>query len=339
VVVRANGLLGARYVELDPGHSGRMLPNGGMIVETNPTSTYTLGVSDALNLFDTPTRTALGEMINGLGQGVEGRGAQLNEAIQLGPKSGQDFDTAADAILARPGAAAAFLPAVDSAMSAFDSVRNQLADVLHPAAVSAAAFVSRGGAVDQALSLAPSWERGVVSFGAPASQLLSAAGRLASASDAVLPSVPQALRSTASLLTQGGAPLRATKPVFNEVPRVTPAALSILSSLRPDLAPLQQAFTKLVQPVSTLAIHGCDLQNWATAVRSLVNFGTVPGGHWGPDVGFPLSVVASPQEAHTVASTGIPFPTENDYPAPCAYSPGATISGSTLLDVLSGALP
>ena len=37
-----------------------MLPNGGTIVEHDPTATYTWGLPEALNLFDAKTRTALG---------------------------------------------------------------------------------------------------------------------------------------------------------------------------------------------------------------------------------------------------------------------------------------
>jgi hypothetical protein len=128
--------------------------------------------------------------------------------------------------------------------------------------------------------------------------------------------------------------------VFDEVPTAVPATLSILAALRPDLAPLRQAFTSLVGPVIHLALHGCDIQNFSTALRSLVNFGTVPGGHWGPNVGFPVAIVASPQEGGTTSNSYPPYPVENDaYPAPCEYSPGPTIPGSTLADTLLGWLP
>src|SRR5207244_13568818 len=58
VVVRANGLLGSRYVDLQPGKSHQMLPDGATIVE-GP-NTYTWGIPETLNLFDPATRTALG---------------------------------------------------------------------------------------------------------------------------------------------------------------------------------------------------------------------------------------------------------------------------------------
>jgi hypothetical protein len=51
-----------------------------------------------------------------------------------------------------------------------------------------------------------------------------------------------------------------------------------------------------------------------------------------------LTVVAGPQEANNVVGTHIPYPTESPYSPPCAYSPGATISESTLSQVLSGVL-
>jgi ABC-type transporter Mla subunit MlaD len=44
VVVRALGLLGERYVELDPGSSRRTIPNNGTIVEHNQSTSYYAGI-------------------------------------------------------------------------------------------------------------------------------------------------------------------------------------------------------------------------------------------------------------------------------------------------------
>ncbi|MHB8736392.1 MAG: MlaD family protein, partial [Terriglobales bacterium] len=49
-IVRGYGLLGARYMEVDPGTSSTMLPNDGTITENRQASSYTWGLPDALNL-------------------------------------------------------------------------------------------------------------------------------------------------------------------------------------------------------------------------------------------------------------------------------------------------
>ena len=76
-----------------------------------------------------------------------------------------------------------------------------------------------------------------------------------------------------------------------------------------------------------------------TAVRSLVSYGSTPPGNWGPNAGFPLTVLAGPQQGANLANVPLSYPTEDYYPAPCAYSPGATMSYSSLLDIVSGLLP
>jgi phospholipid/cholesterol/gamma-HCH transport system substrate-binding protein len=333
-VVRANGLLGARYVELDPGKSHTMLPDGGTIVEG--AGTYTWGLPEALDLFDPATRSALGNMINGLGQGLLGRGAQLNEAIHIGPSSGANFDTAAYAILARPGAAASFVPATSSGMGALNTARDDFTNMLHPEAVSAQAFVDERAPIESLLSFSPSWAADVARLDAPQGPLFASVHNLGVAADQVLPSVPRALRSATRLLSDAQGPLRQAKQVVDEVPRAAPATLSILSALSPDLAPLQQAFTNLDAPVTTLAEHGCDIQSIATGVDSLVNWRTTPGGKWGPDVGFPVGFIAGPQEGGPFANVPLPYPDEQPYNPPCAYSPGVTMTPSTLLQLLSG---
>jgi hypothetical protein len=337
VVVRADGLLGARYVELDPGTSSRLLPGGATLTEG--AGSYTDGIPETLNLFDPRTRTAMGEMLTGLGEGVLGRGTQLNQAIHVGPTTGRGFDEAADSILSRPGAAANFLASTDSGMGALDSARNPLSEMFAPAAGALDPFIGERSPVEQALSVFPGLERSIdVNLAAPGERLVGSLDALAGASAAVLPSVPNALDSATALLRRAPAPLGRTDEVLRAVPAAVPATLKILDSLRPDLAPLRQAFTKLVDPVSVLAEHGCDIQNWATGLRSIVSYGTSPGGHFGPDVGFPLTVVAGPQAASNVVGTHIPFPREDYYPPPCAFSPGATISASTLTQVLSKGL-
>jgi hypothetical protein len=314
-----------------------LLPNGATITEGG--GTYTDGIPETLNLFDPRTRTAIGDMLNGLGEGVFGRGTQLNEAIHVGPTTGQKFDEAADAILARPGAAANFLPLTASGIGSLDQARAPLADTFAPATTSLDALISERSPVQAAVSRLPALEQSIdTNLAAPGESLVASLDALAGASAGALPSVPAALRSATALLRQAPGPLAQTKRVFAAVPSAAPATLKILAALRPDLAPLRQAFTNLVSPVSILAEHGCDIQSWATGLRSIVSYGTSPGGHFGPDVGFPLTVVAGPQEANNVVGTHIPYPTESPYSPPCAYSPGATISESTLSQVLSGVL-
>lgn len=340
VIIRALGLLGERYVELVPGTSRTLLPNGGTLVEHNASTTYYAGIPETLDLFNAKTRTALGQMLNGFGEGVEGRGSQLNDAIHVGGPSGADFDTMADSVLARDNgaAAASFLPQVNAGATALDDARFELTGMLEPVAQGLAPLVDQRAAVDRGLGgLAHMWSTSS-GFGVSGVALTNALSGTAAALDPLLPIVTRSLRSATALLKAAPRPLQSTKLVLDEVPTAVPATLKILAALRPDLTPLKQDFTNLVGPVSTLAEHGCDIQNFATATRSLVGYGTLPGGTWGPQSGFPISLLVNPTETTVEANTNIPFPTEDYYPAPCAYSPGLTLSAATLSEVLSGVL-
>lgn len=339
VVVRANGLLGARYVDLRPGRSARMLADGATL--TGGTGTFTSGIPETLNLFDAPTRKALAQLTDGVGTGLLGRGQQLSDALRVGPASGASFDHGVNAILARTGAADRLLPALASGMSALDAASGDIAGSFAPAARTAQPFVTQRVPFDDAVALGPATESAMnQGLGDPGRRLLGSLEHLSSASNTLLRGAPKAFDAATTLLDRSPRPLSRTKLVLGEVPHAVPATLGILKALRPDLAPLHQAFTSLVNPVTNLAQHGCDIQGWATALHSLVSWGSEPGGHFGPNVGFPLTVMLGSQEADNVVGNGLPrFPTSDYYPKPCEYSPGAVIPGATLAQVAEGALP
>jgi hypothetical protein len=277
-------------------------------------------------------------MLNGFGEGVAGRGSQLNAAIHVGGPSGADFDTTAYSILARANgaSAASFLPQLSSGATALDTARVDLTNMFEPVAHGLQPLVDERAATDRGLGgLVHMWATSS-GFGVAGVTLSNALTQTAFSIDPLLPIVTGALRSATGLLKAAPRPLQATRLVLNEVPTVVPTTLRILSALRPDLSPLKQGFTSLVGPVTSLAEHGCDIQNLATDTRSLVGWGTNPGGNWGPESGFPISLIVNPTETTVEANTGVRFPTEDYYPAPCEYSPGPTISAGTFLQVLTG---
>jgi virulence factor Mce-like protein len=341
VIVRADGLLGQRYIELDPGTSHTYLPNGATITETNPSATYYNGIPETLDIFNAKTRTALGEMIRGVGAGVEGRGQQLNQAITVGAPSGADFDDVASAILARPTAAAAFLPDTNSGLSVLDANRTAITNTFDPAAKALQPLITERSQVDEGISRLTNFEQAGLDYGFfnRGRVLLDAAVGLTHSLDPVLPKVPSALDSTTTLLRDTPVDLRKALTVVNQVPSTVPAALGILASLKPDLTPLKATLNALVNPVSSLAEHGCDISSFALGVQSLVSFGTDPAGPFGPDVGFPIGESISPSAAGDEINIGQQFPSETAYSPPCSFSPGATFNSATIGQLLSGVFP
>jgi phospholipid/cholesterol/gamma-HCH transport system substrate-binding protein len=323
VYVRANGLLGARDAEIVPGKSKQLLPDGATI--TGGTNTYYQGVPETLDLFDQKTRGALGQMIGGLGQGVLGRGQQLNDAIHVGPPSGANFNTVVNGILARPGAAARLLPATDAGLSALNSAREDIANMFAPGATTLQAFIDKRTQFDQAISQAPSVLGAVdLGLGAPAQRLFSGFQALSSAADQVLPAAPLALSSATQLLQQAPGPLQKAKVVLNQVPTAVPATLKILDSLKPDLAPLREAFVNLVGPVRSLGQHGCDLRDFTESWRSVLLHGVNPGGGFGPLDGFrAVAGIIGPGELGPLLPvTSFSFPDTQIYKQPCTHIPG-----------------
>jgi ABC-type transporter Mla subunit MlaD len=342
VIVRADGLLGERYVELVPGNSKKKLPQNGTIVESNANATYYNGVPETLNLFNAPTRGALGEMMRGLGEGLDGRGSQLNQTIQVGPQSGANFDTAAYAVLARGDygtAASNFLPFLNSGLTALNESRQQITNLFDPAASALQPLITERNPTETAVSLFPSAIPSITyGFYNPLRGTGSAGIAIARALAPVVPKISGELQSATRLLQDTPASLREVKTVLNQVPTAVPAGLDVLNALKPDLTPLKNGLTNLTDPVTSLAEHGCDIQSLAYGVDSLVNYGSLPGTAFGPNVGFPLTAIISPQdgiadEAHvgTLDHTNVLDP-------PCLYSPGSTLSTNSLLQVLSGLL-
>jgi ABC-type transporter Mla subunit MlaD len=341
-VVRADGLLGARYMELDPGSAKTVLPNGATITELNEHNSYDWGIPDALNLFDAKTRSALGAMWRGFGTGLEGRGAQLNSAIGVGPGSGADFDQAAYAILARPGAAQRFLPDQNSGWTALDSTGSNLTDAFDPEATTAQAFIDERDPTEALIQEFPTAETAIDAGFAPGvgPTFWDSVTNLSGTLKPVLPQLPHALDAAVAFLKGSQQPLRNTLPALNEVKLAVPPTLHILSSLKPDLSPLKQALTNLVPIVSNLSEHGCDIQNFSTGTLGLTALGTQPGGNWGPDVGFPLGVMLQPDGyLNTYVNTKTsPFIANTGYYAPCQFSPGPVINSSTLTGILNNLL-
>jgi len=84
--VRLQSVLGGQYVELIPGSErGGGVPDGGtLMLSTNPNLNHNIpyvDLSAALNTFGPKTEAGLRGVIDGFGDAVAGRGAQLNDAI------------------------------------------------------------------------------------------------------------------------------------------------------------------------------------------------------------------------------------------------------------------
>src|SRR3981081_137034 len=79
VLIRPKSLLGEKYVDMQRGTSNVEIPDGGMLPATQAFTQVEL--DQVLNSSDATTRKAISENIMNLGQGVNGRGQDINPTI------------------------------------------------------------------------------------------------------------------------------------------------------------------------------------------------------------------------------------------------------------------
>lgn len=322
VLLRGKGLLGQRFVELRPGPSERTLAHGDTI--RGDADSLTAGVPDALETFDAETRGAMGDMLGELGRGLLGRGTELNDALRVAGPAGEDFRALVHTVLERPGAARRLLPSMELAAGAFDAAREDFAGALDPTARGLQPFVDRREAVESTLEEAPATLATAQSGLERGRRLLAAVTVFSRAARDVLPAAPAGLRETTALLDESPVPLTRTTALLRELDPAVPDVLRVTDELSPVLEPLRRAFDDLHPIITQLAIHGCDIENFADNWRSVLNQGVPGGGPIGPFTAFRVEALGGPESASGFVRPpdGVRVDRES-YATPCKYSPGA----------------
>jgi phospholipid/cholesterol/gamma-HCH transport system substrate-binding protein len=317
--LRANGLLGSRYVQLIPGAGKGQLPAGTTLHGNADSLTY--GIPEALNVFDQQTRGALGQMVSGLGRGLIGRGAPINQMIhEIASESVPAQQLVAG--LVGPGRLGRLIPSLQSLMSPLDSARYDITDSFDPASASFQPFVDQRAAVQAALSDAPGALRAATAGLSNGERLLAAADALSTEAARILPTAPTGLAATTTLLRDSHPALVRTRTLLQAAQPAIPAALRILSAVKPVLPPGGQALGRGTTISDGVAPYACNIENFGSVLRSMTGFGgsaSVPGGPGGPAMAFRLEVIpASPTEILGVKDfTGLVK--RVGYSPPCHY--------------------
>lgn len=317
VEVRANGLLGARYIELHPGESERMLSEDDTI--TGRPGALTVGATEALDTFDGRTRKALGAMLDGLGDGLRGNGRQLNDALRLATPQMRPFQELAGEVLSRPFAAERLLPALERAVRPFAGSSEELTAMFAPAADAVRPFGDKATALQATLDEAPGALRAAGTGLASGTRLLGAARELASAAAETLPNAPAGLRSTTAMLRSSDEPLERAASLLEAAQPAVPATLRLAGRLDPLLDPLDRALARLRPMLDYVGPYGCDLKMFGANMRSMTGLtGAVGEGANGPPGGFRLQIVPSTE----LTGTALQLKVRRDgYTPPCHYRP------------------
>ena len=80
VIVRSRSALGLKYVEITPGRSRKTLAAGDTL-NLNQAKPHPVEIDQVFNTFNAPTRKGIQQSLTGFGNGLAGRGADLNLAI------------------------------------------------------------------------------------------------------------------------------------------------------------------------------------------------------------------------------------------------------------------
>ncbi|MCW3011208.1 MAG: Mammalian cell entry related domain protein, partial [Solirubrobacterales bacterium] len=153
IVVRANGLLGARFVQLLPGRSRTQLADGGRVAPAKQSLTF--AVPETLDTFDARTRGNLTKTLNEAGKGLAGRGEGLNTTIRRVADEAAPTRRTIRTVLAPPGALARLLPSIRSGVAPLDANRANLTDSFAETARALAPFVEEREGVRATLGAAP----------------------------------------------------------------------------------------------------------------------------------------------------------------------------------------
>ncbi|MHB8693630.1 MAG: MlaD family protein [Solirubrobacteraceae bacterium] len=319
--IRAAGLLGARYIELIPGPSSRMLPSGSTL--TIPLNAKTFGVPELLNTFNDPTLIELGNMPRGLGDGLLGNGTRLNAGLRSAAPAQVPFQQIVSVVLSRPGAVQALLPSANSALTPLDLSREQIGGLFAPTARAIAPFADRAQSVQSIFDQAPSALDAATTGLGRGQALLEATTALARAVNRTLPFAPAGLAAASRLLSVGPQTLPAADRLLRAVRPAVPAVLTITSHLSPTLAPLSQSLTSLEPLLQRIAQYGCDIANFGAVFRSMTGFASqgAPGGY-GPAGQFRLQVIPSPAETLSTGTTAgdKSLAHFDPYPSPCQFT-------------------
>jgi len=316
VRLRANGLLGARYVELVPGKSTEMLADHAVI--RGDERSYTYGLPEAIDVFDSATRKGAQETIGGLGAGMLGNGAGLNNLLKIARARTPQFEEIMRGILARKGSAERLLPATDAAFVNFERNTRYIEPWTRALGDALVPFIAEREATRSTLQQAPPALASMNSGLGRGVKLLTALRHLSTAAADTLPPMPRGVRALSTLLETGRieatrldgfigqarAGLNAPYDLLPHTPPVRPRVAEVLKNIRP-----------LLQELSD---HSCDFRNGAATLRSMTGFEQAGTSQLGPLMAFRLQAVVPGADGIGLGGAGT-LMKRAGYPADCTY--------------------
>lgn len=325
--IRLKGLLGAKFVELDPAAGGTALPEDATLPVSRTSSTVEL--FDVFAALDRRRRDDLHATLGALGAGFLGRGPQLNAALGEFPPALRDLTATAQAILAHDGAAERLFPSVDAAAGAFEPVRQDIATGWAPQARALAPFADRRARVQAALDAAPAALDTLRSGLHDTDPLLVQTARLARAAQQLTIPAPAALRQTAALLRDADRPLQTARTLLRRTADAVPPTLALTRRVDPLITPIVRVLRGGLPILVELSHRRCDYLGFVRNWRGMLAWGVPGSGPIGPQNGLRVTLVGGKGTAQQVVGD-LPVQTTHDvgaYPAYCGLGQVAPLAG------------
>jgi virulence factor Mce-like protein len=215
VQIRSASVLGATYVDLTPGRSSRKLAPGGTVPISQVVSTVQL--TDLLDVFDHATANSIGNVLGGLGDGLAGRGGDLNATIASLAGLAQPLTRVLGALASPRAKLAGFLQGYEATVGALAPVSGQLGALVAGASTTLGALSAARAALGQTIEALPPAEAATTTALVDLQPALRGLARLAHdlrPGAALLPSTLPAVNAT---LEAGVAPFRALPPLAGEL--------------------------------------------------------------------------------------------------------------------------
>jgi virulence factor Mce-like protein len=319
VTIRANGLLGARYVQLVPGTSQEFLGNGSTI-RGGPES-FTSGLPEAIDTFDEGSRRNLQKVIDELSVGLFANGERingLNRNLALGPRK---FGEVASGVTSRDEAAARLIPSFESALEAIEPTKIYADRFLRNGADAAGPFGRERRALQDTLSVAPAALAAATDGLTRGRPLLASVRELSTAAAATLPAAPPALADLSTLFDEAPPVLRGLLETAQfRLPRAAKGAELVLVDGAKNLIPVVMQGARLARtPLDYIGDHSCDFINFGTVMRSMTGFGQAGVGPNGRAMAFRLEAVAPAGVEAVGIKADNPLYKRVAYEAPCTY--------------------
>jgi phospholipid/cholesterol/gamma-HCH transport system substrate-binding protein len=246
--VGARSALGQKFVSLDPGTpAAGLLAPGATITRTKPSQE----LDTLLDVFDQPTRNAVGSTVRNVGGGLAGRGSDLGDGLRALPAVLPDLGTISDALSSDNGAGLSdMLTAANRLARSFADRQHDIGALVTQLDPTLAAVNTDDGApAADSLKAAPDTLRDV------RAALTSLNGPLASTDAAVTTLLPGAIALGDATPDVRGV-LRESVTPLDKLPGVAGSADTAVQDLTPtvgDLAPLvRQLGTTFAQAAPTL---------------------------------------------------------------------------------------